>query len=113
MELLGRVTEDAVMGRRLPPVEHARLTNAAARLFDVSQAGCLTLQRMKTGGKQHVVVQHVNVEQGGQVVVAGRLEGGRRARWIHGARSREVRELLKANRQRWRTLRALLEEPPE
>jgi len=36
------------------------------------------------------------------------LERCRWARWIHGARSREVRELLKANRQRWRTLRALL-----
>ena len=32
------------------------------------------------------------------------LERCRRARWIHGARSRAVRKLLKANRQRWRTL---------
>ena len=80
MELLGRVAEDGALGHRLPPVERARLTNAAARLFEVSQGGCLTLQRMKTGGTQTVVVQHVNIEQGGQAVVAGRVEGGRRRR---------------------------------
>lgn len=79
MDLLGRLT-NGPEGGRLPPVELARLTNAAARLFEVSQAGCMTLQRLHTGGKQTVVVQHVNVEQGGQAVVAGRLEGGRRRR---------------------------------
>jgi hypothetical protein len=72
MELLGRVAEDGALGPHLPPVERARLTNAAARLFEVAQGGCLTLQRMKTGGKQTVVGQHVNIEQGGQAVVAGR-----------------------------------------
>jgi len=77
MEIFGRLAED---GARLPPVELARLSNAAARLCEVSQGGCLTLQRMKTGGKQHVVVQHVTVSQGGQAVVAGRVEGGRRRR---------------------------------
>jgi hypothetical protein len=79
MELLGRLADSATF-ERLPPVELARLTNAAARLFDVSQGGCITLQRMKTGGKQHVIVQHVTVSQGGQAVVAGRVEGGRRRR---------------------------------
>jgi hypothetical protein len=32
----------------------------------------------------------------------------RRARWVHGARSREVRELLVANRRQWREMWALL-----
>ncbi len=36
------------------------------------------------------------------------LERSRRARWRHGAYSREVRELLAANRRRWRELWALL-----
>ena len=80
MALLGRVAEDGMVGPRLPPVELARLTNAASRLFNVSQGGCVTLQRMKTGGKQHVIVQHVTVSQGGQTVVAGRVTGGRRRR---------------------------------
>jgi hypothetical protein len=76
MDLLGRVEQAS----NLPPVERARLTNAAARLFEVFQAGCLTLQKLKTGGRQHVVVQHqqVNVGQGGQAIVTGKL--GRRSR---------------------------------
>jgi hypothetical protein len=36
------------------------------------------------------------------------LERSRRARWIHGAYSREVREMLADNRRRWRKLWALL-----
>jgi hypothetical protein len=80
MEILGRLANAGAVGSPLPPVEHARLTNAAARLFEVAQGGCLTVQRLKTGGKQTVVVQHVTVSEGGQAVVAGRLEGGRRRR---------------------------------
>jgi hypothetical protein len=77
MDLLGLVANAVTT---LPPVERARLTNAAARMFDVSQSACLTLQRLKTGGTQTVTVQHVNVTHvapGGQAVVAGRVEGGR------------------------------------
>ena len=40
MELLGRVADGGALGHHLPPVERARLTNAAAPLFEVSQAGC-------------------------------------------------------------------------
>ena len=60
------------------PREMARLTNAAARLIDAYQSGCLTLQKLKTKGTQRVVVQHqqVHVGDGGQAVVAGRIEGG-------------------------------------
>ncbi len=66
--------------RELPPVERARLTNAAARMFEVYQSGCLTLLKLKTRGRQHVVVQHqqVNVGSGGQALVAGRLSRGSR-----------------------------------
>jgi hypothetical protein len=38
--------------------------------------GALTLQKLKTGGRQTVVVQHVQVNDGGQAVVAGRVGGG-------------------------------------
>jgi len=44
----------------------------------------------------------------GPVTVEG-LKRSIRARWIHGGRSREVRELLATNRRRWRELRALLD----
>jgi hypothetical protein len=53
------------------PVEMARLSNAAARAMQVYQEGLLTLQKLRTGGKRMVVVQHVQVSDGGQAVIAG------------------------------------------
>jgi predicted component of type VI protein secretion system len=64
---------------RLPPVEQARLLNAAARLMQVYQEGLIVLQRIRSGGQQTVVVQHVHVSDGGQAVVAGKLSGGSQA----------------------------------
>ena len=63
----------------LPPVEMARLTNAAARMMQVYQEALLTLQRIRTGGKQTVVVQHVQVSDGGQAVIAGNVKSGKGA----------------------------------
>jgi hypothetical protein len=44
---------------------------------DVSQSGCLTLQKLQSRGQQHVIVQHqqVNVVHGGQEIVTGQLGG--------------------------------------
>jgi hypothetical protein len=56
------------------PVEMARLSNAAARMMQVYQEALLTLQKIRTGGKQTVVVQHVQVSQGGQAVIAGSVK---------------------------------------
>jgi hypothetical protein len=65
-------------------LEHAKLLNTVARLFDMYSSGCLALQKLQTGGKQHVVVQYqqqVNVGPGGQAMVAGKLaRGSRRGR---------------------------------
>ena len=58
------------------PVEIARLTNASARQMDAYQKGMLTLQKIRCGGKQTVVVQHVTVKDGGQAVVTGKMKGG-------------------------------------
>jgi hypothetical protein len=65
---------------QLPPVEVARLTNAAARQMDLYQAACLTLLKLKSKGAQRVVVQYqqVTVNEGGQAVVAGRMGRGSR-----------------------------------
>ena len=71
MRLLERVDRGDI-----PPADVPRITNAAARMMDVYQAGCLTLQKLKTGGTQRIIVQQVNVGSGGQAVVAGRV--GRR-----------------------------------
>ena len=77
MRLLERSTGD-----RLPPGEIVRFTNAAARMMDVYQAGCLTLQKLKAHGQQRVLVQYqqVNVNDGGRALVAGRVGGGSRNR---------------------------------
>jgi hypothetical protein len=59
------------------PVEMARLSNAAARMIQVYQEGLLTLHKIRTGGKQTVVVQHVQVSEGGQAVIAGTVSSGK------------------------------------
>jgi hypothetical protein len=60
---------------RLQPGEVARFINAAARMMDVYQNGCLVLQKLKTKGTQRVVVQYqqVNVGDGGQALVASKV----------------------------------------
>jgi len=46
------------------------MANVAARLMEAYQRAALTLLRMRTGGRQVVTVQHVNIS-GGQAIVAG------------------------------------------
>jgi len=59
------------------PVEVARLSNAAARMMQVFQEGLLTMQKLRSGGKQTVVVQHVQVSEGGQAVITGSVKSKR------------------------------------
>jgi len=40
------------------------------------QSGMLALQRLRSGGQQVVTVQYVQVEDGGQAVVAGQVGRG-------------------------------------
>jgi hypothetical protein len=61
-----------------------RLAGAASRLMQAYQQGMVTLDRLRTGNKQTIIVQHVQVNEGGQAVVAGKVprargEGGRNA----------------------------------
>ncbi|WP_119417946.1 hypothetical protein [Desertibaculum subflavum] len=63
--------------QQVSSIEGARLAAASARMFDAYQRGLLTLQRIRSHGKQTIVVQHVNVNGGGQAVVAGALRTGR------------------------------------
>lgn len=55
--------------------DQVRLLNAGTRLIKAFQEGLLALHKIRTGGKQTVVVQHVNVTDGGQAVVAGTVKG--------------------------------------
>jgi hypothetical protein len=56
-------------------VEKARLINASARMMKTYQEGFLCLNRIRTGGKQVVVVQHVHVNDGGQALVSAHVKG--------------------------------------
>jgi hypothetical protein len=61
-------------------LEALRITNASVRLMLAYQLGIKVLQKIRSGGRQVVVVQHVKVSEGGQPVIAGevqnRSEGG-------------------------------------
>lgn len=57
-------------------VEACRLLATAARLMGAYQNGLATLARVRQGGRQVVTVQHVQVNDGGQAVVAGQVAGG-------------------------------------
>jgi hypothetical protein len=59
--------------RQIANIEATRSTNAAGRASEAFQRGLLTLDRLRNGGRQNVVVQHVNVETGGQAVVAATI----------------------------------------
>ena len=82
MRLLGTAAQSLSM----PVADVARLVNGAARMFEACQSAALTLQKLKLGGTQRVLVQYqqqVNVESGGQAVVASQMKrasriGGRR-----------------------------------
>ncbi|MGU3536807.1 hypothetical protein [Methylobacterium sp. A54F] len=58
------------------PTEACRLAGAMTRLAGAYQGGMTTLQRVRSGGRQTVIVQHTYVGDGGQAVVAGQAKGG-------------------------------------
>jgi hypothetical protein len=57
-------------------VQGTRLAGAIARMSGSYQSGMTTMQRLRSGGTQRVIVQHVTVSEGGQAVVAGQVETG-------------------------------------
>jgi hypothetical protein len=62
-------------GQRETMIEIARLSNAAARLMQAFQQGVSVFTKVRSGGTQTIVVQHVQVNQGGQAVIAGQARG--------------------------------------
>lgn len=64
----------AEAGNTRDPVEKCRLINTAARLMDTYQKGVLTINKIRTGGQQTVVVQHVQITDGGQAVINGAVD---------------------------------------
>jgi hypothetical protein len=90
-------------------IEAGRLMNASARMMGVYQDGLLTLAKVRSGGQQTVVVQHVNVGNGGQAVVAGQVKAGAKLRkggsWWGMIRNRATTPCaacrIGARRSRW------------
>ena len=67
---------DPLVRQQALSIEAARMAGVSARMMDSFQRALLTLERLRNGGKQVVVVQHVTVADGGQAVVAGAVTGG-------------------------------------
>lgn len=63
--------------RQLASIESCRNANAAARAMGAFNDAMLTLQKLRTGGRQVVTVQHVTVNDGGQAVVAQTMRAGK------------------------------------
>jgi len=57
-------------------IELQRLGNTAVRLMKCFQDGLLAIQKVRTGGKQIIQHQHVNVNNSGQAVVAANMKTG-------------------------------------
>jgi len=76
-ELMSEVMRGFGGDQNTQSVIEARKLNSANRLMQTYQQAMLTLQKVRTGGKQTVVVQHVNVNDGGQAVVAGNVGRGK------------------------------------
>ena len=64
----------AKIPRAADNLEALRITNASVRLMLAYQCGVRLLQRIRSGGRQVVVVQHVQVSEGGQAVIAGEVQ---------------------------------------
>lgn len=67
--------------RQAACVEATRMAGAFAKLTGSFQAGMQTLQRVRSGGRQTVVVQYNTVGEGGQAVIGAQQHvggGGRR-----------------------------------
>ena len=60
--------------------DKARLLNLAARMMETYQKGLLTFDRIRNKGEQRIVVQYVNVKDGGQAIIGNvsREGGGRK-----------------------------------
>ena len=55
-------------------IEAGRLLNASARMMDSFQSGMLTIQKVRSGGQQTVVVQHMTVSDGGRGAMVGQVK---------------------------------------
>ncbi|MCJ2070048.1 hypothetical protein MKK75_14800 [Methylobacterium sp. J-030] len=62
--------------QQMAGVEAARMAGAFARLTGSYQAGMQTLQRVRSGGRQTVIVQHNHISPGSQNVIGAQQQVG-------------------------------------
>ena len=80
MSYLGNAQAEIVKGRNSRLFEsdgveeHNRLLNQAMKLLRLANETVESLTRYRRKGEQKVIVQHVNVNNGGQAVVAGSMD---------------------------------------
>ncbi len=70
-------------------IQATRLANAVARMMAACGQSALALQKLKAGPHQVMTVQHVTVEEGGQAVVAGQMNGGGPRKRGRGAKNEQ------------------------
>lgn len=63
--------------------EATRAANAGARLLAAFSQGAIALDRLRNGHHQTMTVQYVNIEDGGQAIIAGRVSPGKRVGEVH------------------------------
>ncbi len=91
MKLMGQMTNMMMMQNKAVRTDDGanlritRLAGAASRLMQAYQQGLVTLDRLRTGNKQNIIVQHVQVNDGGQAVVAGKVKPGARNAAVSGS----------------------------
>jgi hypothetical protein len=77
MESMANINQLTMQDIERQNIETCRLAGAATRMMNTFQQGMLTLQRVRTGGEQRVVVeQHqydTRVEDGGQAVIGPKV----------------------------------------
>jgi hypothetical protein len=92
--LLGRQLEAALPKASTDDNSNLRVTRLATamcRVMGSYQQATAALQRLRSGGQQTVVVQHVQVSEGGQAIVAGEIKAGVGAREPREARGKNDR----------------------
>ena len=72
----GASGDDEAKREQVVSIEAARLATAAARMMEATARAALVLDRLRNGNRQTVVVQHVDIGDGGRAVVAGAVATG-------------------------------------
>lgn len=75
----GQASDHEAKREQVASIEAARLAMAAARMMETTARGAITLDRLKNGLTQTIVVQQqVDVQSGGQALVNGAIQVERR-----------------------------------